>query len=201
MCGVTNTKRPDAARGIDHNRLPTGTVAGVPIRGTFAALPLFGYVSLRNRTNIPLVMLTVLLLKGDEEGGEASLRPRGTLNIEFPIYPETMDATVNMLDKLGWDGRVWPNDEGWPTGDATVEPEVIALMESAKLRATMTFPPSPQGNATMPVNVERAQGPFLMPPLTEPEGPVNAEKKDKLRLLCENPRLFHRPVRPLIFKP
>lgn len=197
---MTNTKRPDTARGIDHNRLPTGTVLSDPIKGDFSALPLFGYVSKRDKTNTPLVMLTFLLLRDDGQG-QNNFRPKGSLSIEFPVYPETEDAIVYMLDRLGWDGRVWPNDDGWPTGDPDHEATLISLMESARLRATMTFPPTETGAVSMPVSVQRARGPFLMPPLADPDGPVDAVKKEKLRALCENHKVFHRPQKPLIYAP
>ncbi len=191
---MPNNKRPLEAKGIDHNKLPVGTVIGSPLRGTFSALPIFGYVALREKTNVPLVMLTVLLLRG-EEGKD--LRPHGAMKIELPVYPETEDVIVHTLDKLGWDGRVWPNDDGWPTGEPQ-EGEISNMMDSAKLRATMTFPPKPEGVATMSVDVQRARGPFLMPPLEQPEGEVDATKRDKLRHLCETPQVFHSPAKPLI---
>ena len=99
----------------------------------------------------------------------------------------------------GWDGRVWPTDDGWPDGTDDEE-QVLTLMEQASLRATLTFPPHEEhGHATLPVDVQRAQGPFLMPPLPQPDGLPSEALTAKLRLLCEDPAMhFARPMKPAV---
>ena len=186
--------RTPETKGIDHNKLPVGTVLSSPIKGDFLALPLFGWVAKRDKTETPLVMLVVLLLRSIEDP-----KPRGTLQIELPVLPETEIATVATLERLGWDGRVWPVDDGWPTGSKDDEEQIISLMEQASLRATMTFPPGEQGASTLTVSVQRARGPFLMPPLPEPEeGTTSPVKLQRLRELCENPRIFYNPTKPAV---
>lgn len=174
-----------------HHKLPTGEVVSDPIKGDFLAIPLFGWVSLRNKTDTPLVMLTVLLIRSLEDP-----QPRGTLRIELPVFEDTEAATVAALERFGWDGRVWPVDDGWPAGSEDDETQLLSLMDSAGLRATMTFPPGEEGIQAQPVSVQRARGPFLMPPLPEPAKPPSTVLIEKLQQLCANPKLFHRPMKP-----
>lgn len=187
-------KRDPETKGLDHRKLPVGQVMTQPLKGEFRGLPLFGWVAMRAKTDTPLVMLGILLMR--EVEGE--LRPRGTLQIENPIFEDTELPTVALLEQLGWDGRVWPIDDGWPQGEADEE-QVLALMEQAGLRATMTFPPGEQGHAMIPLNVQRAQGPFLMPPWEEPTQEPSQYLVDKLRLICGDPKLyFARPMKPAV---
>ncbi len=187
----TKDKRLPDIKGLDHRTLPTGTILSNPIKGEFLALPLFGWVAKRSKTETPLVMLALLLMRSSEDP-----TPRGTLQVELPILPETELATVAALERFGWDGRVWPIDEGWPTGSEDDEGTILTLMEQATLRATLTFPPGKEGVALQKVDVQRAMGPFLMPPLPAPEGEVNQAKLERLRQLCENPRVFFNPMKP-----
>lgn len=190
----------------EQQRLPVGQIKSDPIKGDFQALPLFGWVSQRAEVKTPLVMLTTLLMRSSTDP-----TPAGTLNIELPVFPETELATLAFLEELGWDGRAWPIDDGWPTGDVNHEEMIIALMDQALLRATLTFPPNEKlGARTFPVSVQRAQGPFLMPPLSEPRPTYvrqgsgertipwtpDEKKLERLRQLCADPKAFHRPMQP-----
>lgn len=194
-------KRKKAGIPNNHRKLPVGNVreqtTDQPVRGEYQSMPLFGWVSVRQQTEDPLVMLTVLLIRSVEDP-----MPRASLQIELPVFDDTIHATLACLERYGWDGRVWPIDDGWPEGSTSGEEEqVLGLMEQAGLRATMTFPPGELGVALQPVKVERAQGPFLMPPLPEaekgwPNTPEGAAKFAKLKLICENPRQFYNPMKP-----
>lgn len=186
-------KRPPETKGLDHRKLPVGQVMTAPIKGEFQGLPLFGWVATRAKTDTPLVMVVLLLMRGTEDPV-----PRGTLQLEVPIHEDTELATVATLEKLGWDGRVWPGDDGWPEGSDDEE-QLQMLMEQASLRASLTFPPGEQGHATLPVNVQRAQGPFLMPPFPEPETPPDQALVDKLRQISKTPgKYFARPMGPAV---
>lgn len=190
----TKDIRDDETKGIDHRKLPVGQVISNPVKGDFLALPLFGWVAKRAQTETPLVMVVVLLMRSVEDP-----RPRGTLQIEMPVIEgETELPTLAALERFGWDGRVWPIDDGWPTGSEADEENITSLMEQAKLRATMTFPPGEEGVQAQTVSVQRAQGPFLMPPLDAPEGEVDPLKLQRLRQLCENPRVFINPLKPAV---
>jgi hypothetical protein len=168
----------------DHQKLPTGMIKSSPVKGEFLALPLFGWVGVRKKLGTPLVMLMTLLMRSAED-----THPRGTLQIELPVWPETELATLDALIRFGWDGRVWPKDEGWPAGTPDEE-MVTALLTQSNLKATLTFPSGEKGASAQPVVVSRARGPFLMPPLPEPVNPVDPAKLEYLRMLCQNPELF-----------
>jgi hypothetical protein len=166
----------------NHRELPTGKLLSPPVRGDFLALPLFGWVALRAGDRVPLVMLTLLLIRSLEDP-----MPRGTLEVTLPVLGKTEMATLAALERFGWDGRVWPTDEGWPSGDSVEEDNIRELMRQAKLRATLTFPPNASGASAQTVTVSRAQGPFLMPPLPAPDGEPDPVKLAKLMTLCADP--------------
>lgn len=169
----------------EHLKLPVGQVMSSPVKGEFLALPLFGWVSVRRQTNTPLVMLVMLLMR---EGEDSS--PRGTLQVELPMFEDTELATLGVLERFGWDGRVWPAEEGWPSGATEEEIQLRALMEQAGLKSTLTFPPTENGYMAQPVEVTRAHGPFLMPPLPELEGDPDPVKLARLRELCQDPKVL-----------
>jgi hypothetical protein len=135
-------------------------------------------------------MLVVLLIRSLEDP-----MPRGTLEITLPVLPENEAAVVAALARFGWDGRVWPTEEGWPTGTQE-ESNIRELMRQAKLKATLTFPSDDSGAMAQQVTVSRAAGPFLMPPLPQPEGEVDAAKLERLRGLCADPStmLLSKPI-------
>jgi hypothetical protein len=181
--------RPEEAKGVDHLKLPVGKIISAPVKGKFLTLPLFGWVGIREKANTPLVMLVVMLFRSVEDPV-----PKGTLQIELPVMEDTELAVLATLEQFGWDGRIWPEDEGWPPPDSDDEANIMALLEqSGNLRNTLTFPPGEEGAAAMEVNVERARGPFLMPPLPKPEGEADEYKLKRLRELCANPVIFYRP--------
>jgi len=166
----------------DHQRLPVGKILSAPVKGDFLALPLFAWISLRAKTQIPLVMITVLLIRSLEEP-----MPCGTLLIELPVFEDNRLNIVAALERFGWDGRAWPLDPGWPDGEKVEEENLRALMKQAGLKATLTFPPGEHGVLAQSVTVSRAKGPFLMPPLSPPTKEVDPYKLEKFVELCSNP--------------
>jgi hypothetical protein len=177
--------RPQGSTGIDHRMLPVGKVLSEPVKGKFMTLPLFGWIGVREKTETPLVMLSVLLLpKNPVESGTA-----GTLQIELPVFEETINNIVAALIRYGWDGRVWPRDEGWPTGSTEDEEHLKYMLEVSGLKNTLVFPTSDQGAAAQEVHVARAAGPFLMPPLPEADE-VDPWKVERLTHLCNDPSIF-----------
>lgn len=192
---MTHQMRRKPVEDQNHFRLPVGQIMSEPVKGDFLALPLFGWVSVRAGTKTPLVMLSTLLVQPTPDDPVL----RGTLNIELPVLPETEAATLAALERFGWDGRVWPTDDGWPQGSEADMEQLVMLMDSAGLRATLTFPPSAQGAKAQTVSVQRARGPFLMPPLPEPEAADIAAadytaRLERFRAVYNDPKAFHRPM-------
>lgn len=154
---------------IAQQRLPTGRVLTEPVKGEFISVAMIGWIALRERDRIPLVMLVVGLLPKDAR----QVAPLATLEIELPLHGETMAATVAALERYGWSGRTWTEgDSHWPTGSED-ERELAGLLAQVGLRATFTFPPDPATGdvRAQALEVTRASGRFLMPPLEEPKEP------------------------------
>lgn len=173
-------RRPKSIARKPHNHLPTGQVVSDPVKGNFLGMPILGWVSKQQSTDLPVVMLAALLLRA------SNFETVGTLRMEFPIANEDAKAsTLAMLAAYGWDGRVWPADAGWPT-DSEEEEHVNDLLKGAGLQATLTFPPHPdRGAATLPVSVPRARGPFLMEPYAGEPG-AGMENLARLNELLED---------------
>lgn len=164
-------------------RLLVGKVVTSPVKGPFMGLPVLGWISVRKVTEIRLLMLGLLLLRD----GKIS----GMLHVECPIYPETERNTLWMLQKFGWDGRVWPRDEGWPTGSDDEEGHRHFLMQTG-LEASLVFPPTETGgHATMSVDIQRAKGNFFMPPLPEAESDPDQKLVARLQELCQDYKVFY----------
>lgn len=180
--------RPEESKGIDHLKLPVGKILSDPVKGKFLTLPLFGWVGVREKKDTPLVLLVLMLFRSMEDP-----RPKGTLQIELPVHEDTELAVLAALERFGWDGRIWPEDEGWPPDDSDDASNLMAFLEqSGNLKNTFTFPPGEEGNAAVEVDVQRARGPFLMPPLPPMEGEPDQFKLTRLRELCNNPVIFYR---------
>lgn len=169
---------------VNHLMLPVGKVLSDPVRGEHLSFPLFGWVAARAKERTPLVMLAVILL--DLETQET----KGTLQIEFPIFTETEATTLSVLTGYGWDGRIWPEEAGWPDEGDDAE-HLRRLLKEAHLKNTFVFPPQPDGGYfTQTVNISRARGPFLMPPLIDSETSPDPELLEKFRRLVVDPKKF-----------
>jgi hypothetical protein len=182
---VEDASDVDESIPTNHLKLPVGTVLSDPIKGEFLAIPIFGYVCRRIKANTPLIMLTLILMTSEGV-------PQGTIQVELPIFPDTELAVLGALEGLGWDGRVWPEDPGWPTGDKESEENLLGLMAQARLGSTLTFPPNDKGAAAMTIDIQRAQGPFLMPPLADYVGEPDPELLAKFRAVYSGATRFIR---------
>src|SRR6478736_763792 len=123
-----------------------------------------------------------------EPTGEMS--PKGLIQIEMPVYPETERGVLGVLERFGWDGRIWPLERGWPDEEQVEADNLRTCLNQAVLKNSLVFPPSPTGEgvSAQPINVARARGPFLMQHLPIPEGEPNQLLLDRLRELCLNPQ-------------
>jgi hypothetical protein len=175
-------KEEEAIIPLDHHKLPVGKVLTAPVKGEFMIFPLLVWVSLRMKTKVPLVMIRSLMFKSVEEP-----TPVGILQLELPVYEDTERGVLGVLERFGWDGRIWPLEPGWPDGDETETANLNAVLRQASLKNTLVFPPGESGVAAQPINVARAKGPFLMKPLPIPENEPNPELLAKLRDLCADP--------------
>lgn len=168
----------------NHLMLPVGKVLSAPVRGEHLTLPLFGWTAARAKEGTPLVMLVLVLLNPE------TFEMTGTLQVEMPVFTETEHATLSVLQGYGWDGRIWPTEPGWPDGNQAEEDNLRDLLSKAKLKATFVFPPRESGVSAQTVNISRARGPFLMPPLLDPDMEPDQELLAKFREVVTSPKKF-----------
>lgn len=176
--------------------MPAGRIVGDPLRGSFLSLPILGWVSVRERVvdgaleRIPLVMLHLALLGKDYV-------MHGTLEVELPLYIETEAATLAALDRYGWAGTTWALGDPAPGGDEDMGQQLTGLITQAadNLRATLLFTSGPDGAPAQEVEITRAQGRFLMPPLAKPPTAPSPERLRAFRTIVRDyPRFFGEAV-------
>jgi hypothetical protein len=170
----------------EEQKLPTGRVVGDPLRGKFLSVPLLGWVAVRDRDRIPLVMLVLALL------GESDHAMHGTLEVELPLYLDTEAATLAALERYGWAGTTWALGDPAPNGDEGLGEQLTGLISqvSQNLRATLLFASGATFTPAQEVEVTRAQGRFLMPPLEKPSEPPSTERVEALRRVVLEWRRF-----------
>ncbi len=91
----------------------------------------------------------------------------GLLDWSIPVTERMEETVFSLLATFGWDLRVWPNNDGWPDAAQAERIGLRELLMKKKLNATMTFPPSANGNRVMTVHVLKVSKPFPLPPIIE----------------------------------
>jgi hypothetical protein len=169
-------------------KLPRGRVVGDPLKGTFLSIPIFGWIAFREGDRIPLIKLALGLLENDEEHLN-----KGLLELEIPLYPDTEAAALTVLDRYGWTGAIWAIGDPPPFGDQDAADSFIGLLSAVGLAATLLFGPDRETskNPALSIEVLRAKGPFLMPPLDQPAEPPPPERLSILRDLASNYQRFY----------
>lgn len=172
-------------------KLPTGRVVSEPVKGMFVSFPILGWIAVRDRDQTPLVMLALALLESDKE--DEGLK--GMLELELPLYADTEAATVAMLERYGWQGTVWAPGDPPPFDNPELVEQLTGLLSktSPRLRATFVFAADPGTGSALaqPVEVMRARGRFLMPPLERPSEPPHPERLEVLRSIVRDRRSFY----------
>lgn len=175
-----------ARRTPPENRCVAKVTSGDQVRpGPYNLLPVICGIHKGKTTNF--VLLTAFLLRISDDAHV------GNLNWVLPLNTNTEVALTKLLVSLGWDGRVWPEEPGWP-GEGSKEAEGLqALVKGQNLHGTMTFPPDPEnGNATLRQDILRTSADFpLSPELEEGVGvEPSPEMVEKLRKLAADPQAF-----------
>jgi hypothetical protein len=122
-------------------------------QGTYRVLPALGW------TQRGSVILVGFLLRAIED------KMVGSLAWTLPWTEANAPKIVSLLTHLGWDGRLYPFDadpeaiseEGWPSETEDVR-GLRYLMAARKVKATMVFPPRPDGNNVLKIDVTRRVG-------------------------------------------
>lgn len=151
--------------------------------GPYDLMPVICGVHKGQTTNF--VVMTAFLLR-IADGTQV-----GVLNWVLPFNPSTEATIAKLLVSLGWDGRVWPEEPGWPTGK---EAEGLqSLVKGQNLHGTMTFPPNAEnGNATLRQDILRTSANFpLSPELADGVGvEPSPEIIEKLRKVAADPETY-----------
>lgn len=96
----------------------------------------------------------------------------GTLAWTMPWTETNALHIATLIDRLGWDGRLFPHDadsekpgeEGWPVDEEEVR-GLRYMMAGRKIQATLTFPPQAEGNRILTIDIlRRADVEFAMSP-------------------------------------
>ena len=162
--------------------VPTAEVSHGKLRtGEYPMFALLGWVQPRE-ANWPVVGLSLTTLS------KAGDRAIGGLTLGLPLTPRSEHHICRLLEAFGWDGRVWPHqDHGWPEGTDD-EAGLLGLLRTARLGASLTFPPHPQGTPTVTIPVLKTSGVYSVAPFLE--GPVMPQRLETLRALAADPRPF-----------
>lgn len=159
-------------------------VSGDEVRpGPYNVLPVLG--SMHKGKATTFIHLSTFLLRISDDAHV------GVMNWVMPFNPRTEMTVVRLLASLGWDGRVWPAEEGWP-GDSKEATGLRTLLANQNLTSTLTFPPDgDNGNRVVRQEILRTSADFPLSPEFEGPGvPPTAGMLDKLRKLAEDPTVF-----------
>lgn len=165
--------------------------------GPYRLLPLVGTVR-RTKSGAALVVQG-LLLKVYADKNE------GLLNWKIPLSEGTLGSALELLAALGWDGRVWPSEAGWPDSDPWEAKGLHRMLGELGLKGSMVFPPvAGKGTRTLRVLVSKSgMNLFPLPPTVEAEDrlPIPSEWEAKLRVWMVDPSIFTEEVTDLLPAP
>lgn len=149
--------------------------------GPYNLLPIV--CSVHKAKNGSFVLLTSFLLRISDEAHV------GVMNWMLPFNERTETTVANLLASLGWDGRVWPEESGWPGDDTKEATGLRTLLKGQNLHSTLTFPPDPKnGNAILRQEVLRASADFpLSPDIEDGARVATLEMIERLRKMAEDP--------------
>jgi hypothetical protein len=93
----------------------------------------------------------------------------GTCLLDTPARETNQRALAGWLAKLGWDGRVWPKEEGWPDGQEDMEKAVLKAAMKHKVAHVLVFPSGDLSSAAQSLEVKNSSGWFPLAPLEDPQ--------------------------------
>ena len=152
--------------------------------GLYRFMPLIGCT--RPKEGQVYLHLSGVLLRPFESKHE------GTMSWYAPLSDESLVPLAELLVALGWDGRVWPNDAGWPDGDDREAAGLEQLLKEGHLDASMVFPPDPKKGSKVINVLVGGSDPFPMP-LDLEQGDralVPSSILDRLQALMADPGVF-----------
>ena len=151
--------------------------------GPYKLLPVIGWIRAEGEGR-SLVLSCIMLRQYDD-------RHMGTLGWTIPINIRTGAQVLRLLAALGWDGRIWPDDAGWPD-DVPEREGLKTMLRDARLSCTMVFPPDLTGTRVLRVNILTCSTDFPLEPLVPAQDVVGVtqELRAKFRDICQDPSVF-----------
>lgn len=151
--------------------------------GPFRLMPVIGYP--RTEHGVSIIALSCIMLRVYDD------RHMGTLGWNLPFNERTERTICGLLTSLGWDGRVWPFDAGWP--DDTPEATGLhVLLIDSQVNATLVFPPEERGSRVLRVEVQKLSGDFALAPVVPAEDYIEPTEENlaKLRQIVADADMF-----------
>ena len=154
--------------------------------GVYRFLPIISYLTpYKGRTH--LVINGILVTSAQDTHG-------GTLVWDIPLTDATREDALALLVALGWTGRVWPCDPGWPDDDKDEMEGMSRVLYDSYLDASLVFPPHPeQGCRVIRVHVLKGTVRFPLPLWVEDEDRVEVTPEVRARFaeILATPYVFH----------
>lgn len=152
--------------------------------GMFWFMPIMGWIEPRDGPALLLISGSLLRIADQSYGGSGSWR--------IPVTANNREAILTLLASLGWNGRIWPDDGGWPSGFPEEE-GLRMLVTRVPLSATFSFAPEPQkGTRVLKVLVPKTNGHMLLPPevAKEDQEPVTEAMRARYDQVAADPSVF-----------
>lgn len=157
--------------------------------GNYHFLPVVGRV-MKNETGHSILFLSGLLFWPHSIGD----RTKGGLGWAIPLTRKTLPVAAQLLATLGWDGRLWPTEAGWPDGQPeSVRATIEQMLKEAEIPHTMVFPPTSKGLRLLNVLVAKGGGEVfpLDPEISADDRfPVSKSLIDRLEGFMLDPSTF-----------
>jgi hypothetical protein len=152
--------------------------------GPYLALPLIGWLAQVGGARFLSLGMALIRISDNS--------PVGSLGWAIPFGPRTDETCANVLAALGWDGRIWPTNPGWPTGTDREE-AIRTMLDEANLGNAIVFPPDEtRGAPAVRINVLASSGPFTLDPSCVGAANVPESWKQRLWALVSDPAWFQR---------
>lgn len=146
-------------------------------------LPIAGWIE---PLEVPTLVLSGALLKISDQSHF------GSGSWHLPLTPHNGDQPLIVLTSLGWTGKLWPDEDGWPTGYPE-EPGLRRLISRVPILNTFSFQPHPErGNSVLKILASKSNGVFPVPPQISPEDqvPPTDEQRATFERVKEDPSIF-----------
>ena len=172
--------------------VPTAKITDgkVPGQGVYTSLPLLGWFEHQEtpigKMAVCSLSLNIMIPK--------SHKMVGVMTLAMPVTKNTELHVNTLLCYLGWDGRVWPNDDTdkWPSHSVEDVDLVKYLLAKTGLGSTLTFPPQEEGHRALQLPIYKIHSAYQVAPWhpLPPEDDSPAKTLGRFRELAQDPTLF-----------